>query len=375
MVERWSPKPKVAGSIPAPRPKPNQIKPNAMNTTDYFTNINAMFLFCIFICGLLVWAVIRGYILKGKLTKEQDSHLKATLINTKLNKALEDEKKASDTVEKLLRQVESEVRELQDQLTNVQKTADHWIEVAETTAKELEATKSKVRKRDKDGKFLPSGNGRVRTPKKLKLVTDLGENEVIRCSTFDQAEKLYRLDNRILIQHWKVYKKSTAFYPEACQYSSVQFYEENGYTIHPASDFIARPKRKDPKTGKIVKSDWVSDESRVSASEQLKEAFSQIKSESPKLVHGLTVKNPTEDEAKMIFDEARRLGADKLGIEIDDVKILDSTGKRMPNIWYSESKDYGRSISWRVAILQHSKNDEQVVTAKDFVQRMQNGRG
>jgi hypothetical protein len=29
-----------------------------------------------------VWAVIQGYIIKGKLTKEQDAHLKATLINT-----------------------------------------------------------------------------------------------------------------------------------------------------------------------------------------------------------------------------------------------------------------------------------------------------
>lgn len=59
-----------------------------MNTTDYFTNINAVFLFCIFTCGLLVWAVIRGYIIKGKLIKEQDSHLKATNTNTLLNKAL-----------------------------------------------------------------------------------------------------------------------------------------------------------------------------------------------------------------------------------------------------------------------------------------------
>ena len=108
-----------------------------MNATDYFTYINAMFLFCIFTCGLLAWAVIRGYILKGKLTKEQDAHLKATLINTKLNKALEDEKKISDTVEKLLRQVETEVRELQAQLVNVQNTADHWIDVAERSNEKL----------------------------------------------------------------------------------------------------------------------------------------------------------------------------------------------------------------------------------------------
>jgi hypothetical protein len=87
-----------------------------MNTTDYFTYINAMFLFCIFTCGLLFavsWRLINK---SDALKKEQDAHLKATLINTKLNKALEDEKKISDTVEKLLRQVETEVRELQVRL-------------------------------------------------------------------------------------------------------------------------------------------------------------------------------------------------------------------------------------------------------------------
>lgn len=41
-----------------------------MNTTDYFTNINAMFLFCIFTCGLLVWAVIRIYVLKSNMNDD-----------------------------------------------------------------------------------------------------------------------------------------------------------------------------------------------------------------------------------------------------------------------------------------------------------------
>ena len=222
-----------------------------MNTTDYFTYVNAMFLFCIFTCGLLVWAVIRGYILKGKLTKEQDSHLKATLINTKLNKALGDEKKVSDNMEKLLRQVETEVRELQEQLSNVSKTADHWIDVAESTVKELESTKAKVRKRDANGKFLPSGNGQVK----------------------------------------------------------------------------------------------------------------KVKAESPKLIHGLTVKNPTEDEAKMIFDEALRLGV-----------RLHADG-RLPNksepwIWVSKFKgdlSVGRCSNRLIGF-------ETFVTAKEFVQRMQNGR-
>ena len=230
-----------------------------MNTTDYFTYVNAMFLFCIFTCGLLVWAVIRGYILKGKLTKEQDSHLKATLINTKLNKALEDEKKVYDTVEKLLRQVESEVRELQEQLTNVQKTADNWIEVAETTAKELEATKSKVRKRDKDGKFLP------RIP----------SNDTIE----DEAMAMVR--------------------------------------------------------------------AAITAQ--------------PKLVHGLTVKNPTEAEAKMIFDEARRLGIDIHSEELSKV---------LPWIYFCTVE--GDTVGTCTSEIQTT---DIYVTAKDFVQRMQNGRG
>jgi len=140
-----------------------------MNTTEYFTYINAMFLFCIFTCGLLVWAVIRGYILKGKLTKEQDSHLKATLINTKLNKALEDEKKVSDNMEKLLRQVEAEVRELQAKLDHAESDRIELRAERATLENKLTDALAKVRKRDKDGKFLPSGNRRV---KKVKAVSD-----------------------------------------------------------------------------------------------------------------------------------------------------------------------------------------------------------
>ena len=286
-----------------------------MNTTDYFTNINAMFLFCIFTCGLLVWAVIRGYILNGKMTKEQDSHLKATLINTKLNKALEDEKKVSENMEKLLRQVETEIRELQDKLDHAEADRIELRAERATLENKLTYALAKVRKRDKDGKFLPSGNGRVRTPKKLKLVTDLGENEVIRCSTFKQAEKLHSLDDRILIQHWKVYKKNTAFRPKCRQYSSVQFYEDNGYTIHPASDFIARPKRV-KKVSLKVSTDITAVEdavdsvynvlTKIKAVSDTERAFDGMMGNpieqldgltvKPKLIHGLTVKNPTEDE-------------------------------------------------------------------------------
>ncbi len=332
-----------------------------MNTTDYFTYVNAMFLFCIFTCGLLVWAVIRGFNIKrdanedlkkahdrikqydmdiANETRKYDALFKQHIERGKRIIALE---VAKDNAEK-------ESRDLRKQLTESEKQANGYKAEFIAVSNELEATKAKVRKRDKDGKFLPSGNGRVRTPKKLKLVTDLGENEVIRCSTFKQAVELHNLDGRILIQHWNVYKKSTAFYPEACQYSSVQFYEENGYTIHQASDFIARPKRV-----KKVKS----------AVNELTHAFYQIKAAQPKLVHGLTVKNPTEDEAKMIFDEARRLGIES---EASDGEV----SQHSPWIWYCDGNDFMSGVT---NCCDNERSFMKFVTAKDFVQRMQNGRG
>jgi len=137
---------------------------------------------------------------------------------------------------------------------------------------------AKVRKRDKDGKFLPSGNARPKRVKKVKAASD--------------AE-------------------------------------------HAFDEMMGNP------------------------IEQLQEAFSQIKAESPKLVHGLTVKNPTEDEARMIFDEARRLGLP-----------TDNTVKHELHsvIWYGKR----RGISWGSDLHVYG---EEFVTAKEFVQRMQNGRG
>ena len=221
-----------------------------MNTTDYFTYVNAMFLFCIFTCGLLVWAVIRGYILKGKLLKEQDSHLKATNTNTLLNKALSAKNAGLQANEHKLREAEKEIRELQAKLTESEKQANGYKAEFIAVSNELEATKAKVRKRDANGKFLPSGN--------------------------------------------------------------------------------ARPKR-----------------------------VNKVKSESPKLVHGLTVKNPTEDEAKMIFDEARRFG-----LRIHAEERLEA---ELPNIWFTPNDTVSRCII--------GSSQRQYVTAKEFVQRMQNGRG
>jgi len=173
---------------------------------------------------------------------------------------------------------EKESRDLQKQLDHAEADRIELRAERATLENKLTDALAKVRKRDKDGKFLPSGNARPKRVKKVKAASD--------------AE-------------------------------------------HAFDEMMGNP------------------------IEQLQEAFSQIKAESPKLVHGLTVKNPTEDEARMIFDEARRLGLP-----------TDNTVKHELHsvIWYGKR----RGISWGSDLHVYG---EEFVTAKEFVQRMQNGRG
>ncbi len=247
-----------------------------MNTTDYFTYVNAMFLFCIFICLLLLavgWQLSRK---SEKLKKEQDSHLKATKINsllTKENKEIDDKLAQA---EHKLRDAEKEIRELQAKLDHAEADRIELRAERATLENKLTDALAKVRKRDKDGKFLPSGNGRVKRVKKvsLKVSADITAVE-------DAVDSVYNV-------------------------------------------------------------------------------LTKIKAESPKLIHGLTVKNPTEDEAKMIFDEARRL---KIKVSKNDL------GVPCPNIWVYHKK---------ICVCVEGVADYEwvtVVTANEFVQRMKNGRG
>lgn len=312
-----------------------------MNTTDYFTNINAMFLFCIFTCGLLVWAVIRGFNIKrdanedlkkahdrinqydmdiANETRKYDALFKQQIERGKRIIALE---VAKDKAEK-------ESRDLRKQLTEAENQANGYKAEFIAASNELEATKSKVRKRDANGEFLPSGNGRVMRPKKLKLVTDLGENEVIHCPTLQEAEVICNLMHDASlrwcdgltynkVKNWILYKGATCYYPKFGQFTNIAHYEKEDYTIHPASDFIARPKRvkndeKKPNSNGLLLSHayideatGVQTESALSMGRTLNMA---TPNKSPKLVHGLTVKNPTEDEEKL----------KELGV---DVRIID----------------------------------------------------
>ena len=250
-----------------------------MNTTDYFTNINAMFLFCIFTCGLLVWAVIRGYILKGKLLKEQDSHLKATNTNTLLNKALSAKNAGLQANEHKLRDAEKEIRDLQAKLDHAEADRIELRAERATLENKLTDALAKVRKRDKDGKFLPSGNGRVRTVKKVKAVSELDNLKV------NEGDEL-------------------------------------------------------------------------SGDQPMKIEVTEIST--PKLIHGLTVKDPTEDEVKMIFDEAMRLGL--------RVESTLKTSQTFPWIWVAYDGEICSCMS-------RTCGSQTFVTANEFVQRMQNGRG
>jgi hypothetical protein len=70
---------------------------------------------------------------------------------------------------------------------------------------------------------------------------------------------------------------------------------------------------RDPKTGQFVKPTWVSDESRNNAAMALEQDMKSAMPEKHTLRHGMTVKDPTPEQAKEIFDEAKRLGIDNHG--------------------------------------------------------------
>jgi len=245
-----------------------------MNTADYFTNINAMFLFCIFTCGLLVWAVIRGYILKGKLTKEQDSHLKATNTNTLLNKALSAKNAGLQANEHKLRDAEKEIRDLQAKL-------DH----AEADRIELRAERATL------------------------------ENQLA-------AAKRIRNANGVFV------RKDGTYTPKVKPRPTVgdEVVELTGIALPVTAQDVAKALVPKPHT----------------------------------LRYGMTVKNPTEKEAKEIFEEAMRLGL--------RVESTLKTSQTFPWIWVAYDGEICSCVS-------RTCGSQTFVTAKEFVQRMKNGRG
>jgi hypothetical protein len=87
----------------------------------------------------------------------------------------------------------------------------------------------------------------------MKLVTDLGENEVIHCPTIEEAEAICRLmdgaglrwrTDRSYQEHhnWKTYEEYTCYIPNNGTFCGVQYATKRAYTIHKASEFLTKTK-------------------------------------------------------------------------------------------------------------------------------------
>lgn len=83
----------------------------------------------------------------------------------------------------------------------------------------------------------------------FKRVTDLGKNEVIHCSTEEEAKAICKLMHEAGLEwcsglsyinktNWLYHDESTCYYPYEGQYCNFKYFKDKGYTIHPASDFL-----------------------------------------------------------------------------------------------------------------------------------------
>jgi hypothetical protein len=78
----------------------------------------------------------------------------------------------------------------------------------------------------------------------MRKITDLKPNEVIHCPTQEGWDKIIalNLNNTLRSWHWDKYTSESVYDPNWDNghggYSPVEWYETNGYTIYPASDFL-----------------------------------------------------------------------------------------------------------------------------------------
>lgn len=81
----------------------------------------------------------------------------------------------------------------------------------------------------------------------MKKVTDLSENEVIHCQTLKEAEAICKLMHEAGLKwndgdsyintNWNVFQD--CYNPKKGTHDRIEFCRKKGYTIHPASDFLA----------------------------------------------------------------------------------------------------------------------------------------
>jgi len=83
----------------------------------------------------------------------------------------------------------------------------------------------------------------------MKKLKDLGKNDVIHCPDEKDVKPLMELfdkegfrwlnrDSYIETPCWDKYKQNTCYRVKHRRYSSLQYYKEQGYTIHQAKDFL-----------------------------------------------------------------------------------------------------------------------------------------
>jgi hypothetical protein len=256
-----------------------------MNTTEYFTYINAMFLFCIFTCGLLLavgWKLTRK---SDALKKEQDAHLKATNTNTLLNKALSAKNAGLQANECKLRDAEKEIRELQAKLDHAE--ADRIELRAERATLENQLAAAK-RVRNAKGVFVRKDGTYTPKVKPLPTIAD----EVVESKENECGGNC-----------------------------GMNYCDENGCIDRKRELADSTPRK--PHT----------------------------------LRHGMTVMNPTDKEAKEIFEAAR-----VAGIECDNSKL-----NNCPWIWVYIEKGIGPLVTF--CTTQHSKH-RVFVTPSEFIARI-----
>lgn len=123
----------------------------------------------------------------------------------------------------------------------------------------------------------------------MKKVTDLNEKEVIHCPTEAKAIAICKLMHEAWLKRcsWfsylaknnrNEYKKNTCYYTRSGEYSTIDFYKKEWYTVYPASDFLTDKKAKSRPTylRKALRDDGVVFERDAIGGRSLKEITDSI---------------------------------------------------------------------------------------------------
>jgi len=75
----------------------------------------------------------------------------------------------------------------------------------------------------------------------MKKITDLSALTCIHCETQEQWNKILTLDpfnTHVYSDNWLLYNRESVYFPNKNNYCDIEYAQDNGYTIYPASDFL-----------------------------------------------------------------------------------------------------------------------------------------